>query len=95
MGNMAGSSRRWVFELINQDTRTWKDDLVRFIFHPANAEHILQIKLPKVSGEDYIAWNYENHGIFTVKSAYRLAQDLHDRNHGEGMSNRQAGERGL
>jgi hypothetical protein len=95
MGNMAGSRRRWVSELINQDTRTWKDGLVRFIFHPANAEHILQIKLPKVSGEDYIAWNYENHGIFTVKSAYRLAQDLHDRNHGEGMSNRQAGEWGL
>jgi ribonuclease HI len=95
IGNMAGSRRRWVSELINQDTRTWKEDLVRSIFHPADADHILQIKLPKVSGEDYIAWNYEKHGIFTVKSAYRLAQDLQDRNHGEGMSNRQAGERDL
>jgi hypothetical protein len=84
-----------VSDLINQDTKTWKEQLVKTIFHPADADHILQIKLPKASGDDYIAWNYEKHGIFTVKSAYRLALDLRDNNHGEGMSTKHAGERDL
>jgi hypothetical protein len=63
-----------------------KEQLVRSIFHPADADHILQIKLPKILGDDYIAWNIEKHGIFAVKSAYRLALDLRDNNHEEGMS---------
>ena len=71
--------------------------MVRSIFHPADADHILQIKLPKVSPcrVNFIAWNYEKPGIFTVKSAYRLALDLQDSSHGEGMSFRHTGERDL
>ena len=44
---------------------------------------------------NFIAWNYEKPGIFTVKSAYRLALDLQDSSHGEGMSFKHAGERDL
>jgi hypothetical protein len=48
-----------------------------------------------ISGKDYVAWHYEKSGMFSVRSAYRLALDLQDATNGEGMSNRPAGERDL
>jgi len=41
---------------------------------------ILKIKIPRLGGVDYVAWHYEKNGIFSVRSAYRLAMR---RTHGE------------
>jgi hypothetical protein len=52
---------------------TWKEDLIRNIFPSYDAEEILRIRLPHSREEDYIAWHFEKSGIFSVRSAYRLA----------------------
>ena len=43
-----------------------------------------------------VAWHYENNGIFTVKSAYKLALNIKHLNHGnEGSSNQTTGGRSI
>jgi hypothetical protein len=50
-----------------------------FFFH-WDVQEILKIKLPGIKAPDWIAWKYEKTGMFSVRSAYRLAltrvQDL-------------------
>jgi hypothetical protein len=77
--NPTNSRVRRVAELINQEDHTWKEDLVRKIFMPYDAEEILKIRLPKYEEEDLISWRPEKHGLFTVRSAYNLALDLHNK----------------
>jgi hypothetical protein len=36
-------------------------------------EEILKIRLPENKRPDWVAWKYEKSGVFSVKSAYRLA----------------------
>jgi ribonuclease HI len=43
------------------------------MFPHYDAEEILRIRIPQTNGEDYIAWHYETTGIFSIRSAYRLA----------------------
>jgi hypothetical protein len=95
IGRTSKSRLRWVSDLVDQETKTWKEELVISLFYEADADHILQIKLPKVISEDYLAWHYEKNGLFSVKSAYRLAHDLQEKNGGEGSSSKQPGERYL
>ena len=49
---------------------------VNQIFYPFDAEAICNIKIPRENVEDCLAWNYEKTGMFTVKSAYKLAYSL-------------------
>jgi len=51
----------------------WDEPLIRDIFFEHDAEEILKIHIPKVHMNDKVAWFYEKNGIFTVRSAYRLA----------------------
>jgi hypothetical protein len=46
---------------------------VRDTFLPIDVESILRIKLPRRDQEDILAWMPEQSGIFSVKSAYKLA----------------------
>ena len=41
------------------------------IFTQQDANDILSIRLPNFEEDDYIAWQPEKNGIFTVRSAYR------------------------
>jgi hypothetical protein len=68
--------RRWVNELINPESRTWKVDLIRELFYEHDTEAILNIGIPKKKSEDRVAWHHEPNRIFRVKSAYRLALSL-------------------
>jgi hypothetical protein len=95
MGKASRNRWKWVSDLIEPTTKMWNEDLIRKIFYPPDAEHILQIHLPSYSGEDYLAWFYEKSGFFTVKSAYRLAMDLKTENSAPGSSNNKVGERVL
>jgi hypothetical protein len=63
---------RWVSELISPNTRSWDQNKIWTYFFPHDAEAILAIKLRQRSTEDFVAWNMEDNGVFTVRSAYRL-----------------------
>jgi hypothetical protein len=62
---------KWVSELLDEQGM-WKTELVRHIFYPIDADVILGIK-PARQFDDILAWQLEKSGIFSVKSAYRLA----------------------
>ncbi|XP_062186766.1 uncharacterized protein LOC133890399 [Phragmites australis] len=64
---------RRVSQLILPGTRNWDAVTIRSLFLPHDAYEILQLKLPNTCYEDFQAWHYERNGIFTVRSAYKLA----------------------
>ena len=66
-------------QLIHADRNEWKADMVKQMFHSFDAEEICRIKLPSRKTEDCIAWHMEKLGIFSVKSAYRLATQISER----------------
>jgi hypothetical protein len=66
------SRLRWVSDLINPATRTWDEVTIRKIFFHHDAEAVLALKLPPRATDDFVAWNCEDNGMFTVRSAYRL-----------------------
>ena len=46
------------------------------IFYPHDADIILELSAPRPSRKDFLAWHCERRGLFSVKSAYRLAYNL-------------------
>ena len=56
--------------------------LIRDLFSPVDAQHILQIPLNVQVIEDFIAWKYTRSGAFSVCSAYRREWEHH---HGKRM----------
>jgi hypothetical protein len=71
-GRRNNAREKWVSELIDPMTRQWDVAKVRRIFHPQDAEVVLNIKIPARPVSDMVAWHPEKHGLFTVRSAYRL-----------------------
>jgi ribonuclease HI len=70
------SRKRWVNQLINTEDRSWNTTLLHELFHEHDTQAILRIKLPQQEQADRVAWHYETNGLFSVKSAYRLAYSL-------------------
>ena len=60
----------------------WRAEVVHDLFHAHDAQLILNIRLPSSLSEDFSAWFYEKSGVFTVRSAYRLACRLHEEENG-------------
>lgn len=75
------SRLRWVNQLIHQDQKEWNVDLIRQIFHSFDADDICKIPLPRTEAKDCIAWHYEENGIFSVRSAYKLAASIKNNSH--------------
>jgi hypothetical protein len=92
-----GRSRlRWVFELMLPGGHAWNEQLLRTCLLPLDVEEVLKIRLPSGNDEDFIAWHYERSGIFTVKSAYKLALSMEYKTMGnEGSSSSADGSRSL
>jgi hypothetical protein len=63
--------------LIDPVTNEWDELLIRNTFLEMGAESILATPL-RDDFEDFYAWKFEDNGIFTVKSAYKLYVRLHD-----------------
>ena len=63
-------------QLIDLERMIWRKDLIHKYFWPYDAEQILAIKLPLSRTEDFIAWQHEKSGVYSVKSAYKLAKDI-------------------
>uniref|UniRef100_A0A452XQ96 Reverse transcriptase zinc-binding domain-containing protein n=1 Tax=Aegilops tauschii subsp. strangulata TaxID=200361 RepID=A0A452XQ96_AEGTS len=73
------SRLRWVNQLIHSDRNEWNVELINQMFPAFDANEICRIKLPTRKTEDCIAWHAERSGIFSVKSAYRLATRIKQR----------------
>ena len=67
---------RRVNQLLLPGTNTWDESLVRNIFFNQDAEWILKMKLPTEPYNDRLAWHYDKSGMFSVRSAYRLAFNI-------------------
>jgi hypothetical protein len=65
---------------MHQGTNECDEGTLRRYFYPWDVDEVLKIKVPVNKGPDWVAWQYEKSGIFTVRSAYKLAlkiaQDL-------------------
>ena len=68
---------RKVNQLITRDTNRWNEDMVRDVFYPEDTPWILNIQLPSHPCKDLPTWHYKRNGIFSVKSAHKLAYNLH------------------
>jgi ribonuclease HI len=66
-----------VSDLIDPVTEQWDVGILHTMFEPADVKSILSIPI-KRGMEDLIAWNFDNKGIFSVRSAYRLGVSLRD-----------------
>ena len=60
----------------------WKEEVIKRLFREHDVEHILGIKLPSRPREDVLAWHYDRKGLFSVRSAYRLAKALDEEEKG-------------
>ena len=70
--NLLGGS---VADLINQDTRTWNQTILKKLYHPNICNEIMHIPIPKSSGlEDKLLWKHSTSGEYRVNKAYSLIQ---------------------
>ncbi|KAA3466902.1 reverse transcriptase [Gossypium australe] len=65
-----------VADLINSNEREWNRELIVNTFPEDVADLILQIPLLLERHEDFLAWNGESSGEFSVRSSYKLLQGL-------------------
>ncbi|GAU26279.1 hypothetical protein TSUD_224710 [Trifolium subterraneum] len=61
----------YVNNLLLQDEKRWDFHKIHSIFSEAVAERILQTPLFEEVKEDQLVWQFENHGMYTVKSGYK------------------------
>ncbi|KAL0286539.1 UNVERIFIED_CONTAM: hypothetical protein Sangu_2472600 [Sesamum angustifolium] len=57
-------------------SKEWNEQLIGAEFYPADTKCILGISLRSGEVQDELIWHYESKGVFSVKSAYRLASEL-------------------
>lgn len=62
-----------VHELIEHQRNCWKRQVVEQMFQPQETDQIMQIPINLHNSRDQLIWSRERKGIFTVKSAYKLA----------------------
>jgi hypothetical protein len=53
------SRRRWVNQLIDSGTKTWKMDLLHELFYDHDVQAILKIEIPQHDQRDRLAWLHE------------------------------------
>ena len=81
---------------MRHDRKEWKVELIRQIFHDFDVDKICKIHIPSSGTEDCIAWHHEKNGIFSVRSAYKLAaSSLHHDQSNPSSSSREAGDRSI
>ena len=64
--------------LMIQGTKEWDEQRICHLLFEDDVEAVLKNRIPQIYMGDFPAWNYENNGFFTVKSAYKLAWSLSD-----------------
>jgi hypothetical protein len=61
-----------VSHLLDPITGLWDETLLRSIFNQLDVSRILQIPINHNGFEDFVAWSFSKHGMYTVRSAYHL-----------------------
>lgn len=69
---LPGANVTMVNELFLPDSRQWDEQQVRENFIPIDADEILRLRPGMRLHEDVLAWAFERHGHYSVRSAYRL-----------------------
>jgi hypothetical protein len=64
-----------VSELIDQDTRQWKGNLVSEIFLEEEAKVTKSLPISSITTKDKLIWRCTKNGIFSVRSAYHLEME--------------------
>ena len=64
-----------VSEFIDPDVVGWKGGTLDTVFLPYEAELIKSIHISLQLPEDKLIWALSSNGVFSVRSAYRLAMD--------------------
>jgi hypothetical protein len=65
-----------VSELLLPDGAGWNVDKLNDCFFEADVSDILKIPVGRAGSVDYMAWNYSKNGVFSVRSAYHLKQQI-------------------
>uniref|UniRef100_A0A803NKE8 Reverse transcriptase domain-containing protein n=1 Tax=Cannabis sativa TaxID=3483 RepID=A0A803NKE8_CANSA len=65
-----------VSSLMRIYSRSWDDDIIQDLFEERDQALIYSIQLSDTTVEDQWYWKYENHGGYTVNSAYKHMQVL-------------------
>lgn len=66
---------KWVSDLITENG-TWDEAKIKLSFTPLDVDLIMRIRLPHREEDDFVAWHPDQHGRFSVRSAYQLALKL-------------------
>ncbi|KAM2726388.1 hypothetical protein EV2_038832 [Malus domestica] len=66
----------YVRDLINQESKTWKVDLISACFSSEEANTILSIPISKIGSYDRMGWFHTANGVYSVKSGYGIAMEL-------------------
>ncbi|KAL0290930.1 UNVERIFIED_CONTAM: hypothetical protein Scaly_2654900 [Sesamum calycinum] len=61
-----------VAELIDEESRCWKEELMQQVVDVDDANLIMKILLTRTGSQDTIIWHYTRKGDFSVRSAYKL-----------------------
>jgi hypothetical protein len=64
----------------------WMEEIVYEYFRDVDVQKILSIRLPSRPTEDFISWLHEKSGVFSVRSAYRLAKEHSETERGAAQS---------
>lgn len=59
--------------------KSWDMDAHREVFFPEDIDQICSLPLSKFVQSDSWMWHYGKNSIFSVRSAYRLAMDIKNR----------------
>lgn len=79
-----GASAMYVSELLAEDGRSWNETALNQNLLNMDAQAVKCIPLGR-SQDDFWAWSGERHGLYSVRSAYRMLAtlDRQERDHGE------------
>ena len=69
---LEGWEEATIDKLINEDSRTWDEDVINGIFVPEEADLIKSISLSRYPTEDKLFWPWTQTGKYTCKSEYRF-----------------------
>ena len=72
---LEGWEQTTVDALINDENRTWNNDVLAGLFVPEEAELIMRIPLSKHPTEDKLYWPLTQSGQYTCKSGYRFLKE--------------------
>lgn len=71
-GNVIGQHCNLVSELLDQQSRQWKEEIITHIMSANEARKVLSIPLSRHWQEDKQAWRAQVFGEYSVRSGYKL-----------------------